>query len=65
MSLIQLLRLRTWETRLSKMPHLETPCLEMGTRIKVAFLGNITQTENLNTNWSMKTLNVNSNPIFL
>ena len=32
MSLIQLLRFQTWETRLSKMPGLET-----GTRITVAY----------------------------
>ena len=29
----QLLRLKTWETRLFKMPHLETPRFQMGTRI--------------------------------
>ena len=36
MSLIQLLRLKTWEMRLSKMPHLDTPRLETGMRITVA-----------------------------
>ena len=37
MSLIQLLRLKTWETRLSKIPRLETPHLEMGSRITDAY----------------------------
>ncbi len=37
MSLIKLLRLKTWETRLSKMPRSEMPRLETGTRITVAY----------------------------
>ena len=32
----QLLKFKTWETRLFKMPHLETPRLVTGTRITVA-----------------------------
>ena len=36
MRLIQLLKFKKWETRLFKMPCLETPRLETGTRITVA-----------------------------
>ncbi len=36
MSLIQLLKFKTWETRLSKMPVLEMPRFQMGTRVTVA-----------------------------
>ena len=36
MSLIQLLKFKKWETRLFKMPHLEMPRFQMGTRVTVA-----------------------------
>ena len=36
MSLIQLLKLKTWETRLLKMPHFEMPHFQTGTRVTVA-----------------------------
>ena len=36
MSLIQLWKFKKWEIRLFKMPHLETPCFLMGTRVTVA-----------------------------
>ena len=36
MSLIQLLKFKKWETRLFKMPHLETPRFQTGTRVTVA-----------------------------
>ena len=36
MSLIQLLKFRTWKMRLFKMPHFETPRFQMGTRVTVA-----------------------------
>ena len=37
MSLIQLLKFKTWETRLFKMPHLETPRFQMRRWVTVAF----------------------------
>ena len=36
MSLIQLLKFKTWETRLFKMPRFETPCFKTGIRVTVA-----------------------------
>ena len=36
MSLIQLLKFKKWKTRLFKMPHLETPRFQTGTRVTVA-----------------------------
>ena len=36
MSLIQLLKFRTWETRLFKMPRFDMPRFQMGTRVTVA-----------------------------
>ena len=36
MSLIQLLKFRTWETQLFKMPHFETPDIQMEMRVTVA-----------------------------
>ena len=36
MSLIQLLKFKKWETRLFKMPRLETPRFQTGTRVTVA-----------------------------
>ena len=36
MSLIQLLKFRTWEMRLFKMPRFETPRFQMGTKVTVA-----------------------------
>ena len=36
MSLIQLLKFRTWETRLSKIPHFEMPHFQMRTWVSVA-----------------------------
>ena len=36
MSLIQLLKFKKWETKLSKVPHLETPRFQTGTRVTVA-----------------------------
>ena len=36
MSLIQLLKFKTWETRLFKMPCLEMSRFQMGTRVKIA-----------------------------
>ena len=35
MSLIQLLKFRTWGTSLLKMPHFETPRFTTGTRVSV------------------------------
>ena len=39
MSLIQLLKFKKWETRLFKMPHLETPPFQTGTRVTVVASG--------------------------
>ena len=36
MSLIQVLKFRTWETRLFKMPRFEKPCFQTGTRVTTA-----------------------------
>ena len=36
MSLIQLLKFRTWKMGLFKIPHCETLCFQMGTRVTVA-----------------------------
>ena len=36
MSLIQLLKFKTWETRLFKMPRFEMPHFQMGTRVTAA-----------------------------
>ena len=36
MRLIQLLKFKKWETRLFKMPHLETPRFQTGMRVTVA-----------------------------
>ena len=38
MSLIQLLKFKKWETRLFKMPHLETPRFQMGMRVTVVVI---------------------------
>ena len=35
MSSIQVLKFRTWEMRLSKMPRFEMPCFQMKTRVTV------------------------------
>ena len=36
MNLIQLLKFKKWETRLFKMPRLETPSFQMGMRVTLA-----------------------------
>ena len=41
MSLIQLLRFKTWEMRLLKMPHLVTPHFQKGMRVTVAYAQNL------------------------
>ena len=35
MNLIQNLKFKKWETKLFKMPHLETPCFQTGKRATV------------------------------
>ena len=36
MSLIQLLKFRTWEAKIFKKSHFETPLLQSGTRVTIA-----------------------------